>query len=603
MSDKKKFKELPTGDDYFANVISKNKYYVDKTLYLKSVFENDGSPVLLFTRPRRFGKTLLMNMFADFLRIKDSVKGDEQEISLDNTVLFKDTAIIKDKAFVEKYMGKFPVIFISLRDVKGDNFTEAYENLANEISNLASDYDYLLESDALSDIEKKKVARLQDDDYLKNKRNKSVLTSSLKVLAKSLYKHFKKQVIILIDEYDVPLAKAAEKKYHDKMVTLMSSFFDVLKSTPSNTTRYVAPVFKVVMTGCLKVAKNSIFTGVNNVVVNTVLNTQTKFTSIIGFNKAETKKVLEDYNLSEYEGMVKENYDGYRFYNEEMFCPWDVINFVAENYEHKLDGTESDIKPDNYWNATSSSKILQEYLGYLNKSIREKLQDLVDGKSIEVKINDSMNYDDLTLHDPDDFFSLLLHTGYLTAVGNPSKNNYLVKIPNKEILECFNSNITECFNDMVKEGPDFKAVNIAKALLNGNEKKVEDLLSEVILAYVSTRDFATKSNQENFYQGFLSGIFFNCKDVISCYRSNAEAGLGYLDFAFKDNPGKTAVVIEIKSCSSTDELLGAQKVALEQIKEKKYAESYIKDSSIDHVYAYAIAFSNKYCRVKIEKLK
>ena len=603
MSDKKKFKELPTGDDYFANVISKNKYYVDKTLYLKSVFENDGSPVLLFTRPRRFGKTLLMNMFADFLRIKDSVKGDEQEISLDNTVLFKDTAIIKDKAFVEKYMGKFPVIFISLRDVKGDNFTEAYENLANEISNLASDYDYLLESDALSDIEKKKVARLQDDDYLKNKRNKSVLTSSLKVLAKSLYKHFKKQVIILIDEYDVPLAKAAEKKYHDKMVTLMSSFFDVLKSTPSNTTRYVAPVFKVVMTGCLKVAKNSIFTGVNNVVVNTVLNTQTKFTSIIGFNKAETKKVLEDYNLSEYEGMVKENYDGYRFYNEEMFCPWDVINFVAENYEHKLDGTESDIKPDNYWNATSSSKILQEYLGYLNKSIREKLQDLVDGKSIEVKINDSMNYDDLTLHDPDDFFSLLLHTGYLTAVGNPSKNNYLVKIPNKEILECFNSNITECFNDMVKEGPDFKAVNIAKALLNGNEKKVEDLLSEVILAYVSTRDFATKSNPENFYQGFLSGIFFNCKDVISCYRSNAEAGLGYLDFAFKDNPGKTAVVIEIKSCSSTDELLGAQKVALEQIKEKKYAESYIKDSSIDHVYAYAIAFSNKYCRVKIEKLK
>ena len=214
-----------------------------------------------------------------------------------------------------------------------------------------------------------------------------------------------------------------------------------------------------------------------------------------------------------------------------------------------------------------------------------------------------MNYDDLKHHDPDDFFSLLLHTGYLTAVGNPSKNNYLVKIPNKEILECFNSNITECFNDMVKEGPDFKAVNIAKSLLKGDEKKVEDLLSEVILIYVSTRAFATKSNPENFYQGFLSGIFVNCKDVISDYRSNAEAGLGYLAFAFKDDPGKTAVVIEIKFCTSTDELLNAQKVALEQIKEKKYAESYIKDSSIDHVYAYAIAFSNKYCRVKVEELK
>lgn len=173
------------------------------------------------------------------------------------------------------------------------------------------------------------------------------------------------------------------------------------------------------MTGCLKVAKNSIFTGANNVVVNTVMNTQTKFTSIIGFNKEVTKKLLEDYNLSDYEEMVKENYDGYRFYNKEMFCPLDVINFVAENYEHKLYGTESDIKPGNYWNATSSSKILQEYLGYLNKSIREILQNLVDGKSIEVKINDSMNYDDLKLHDPDDFFSLLLHKGYLTAVGNP----------------------------------------------------------------------------------------------------------------------------------------------------------------------------------------
>lgn len=387
------------------------------------------------------------------------------------------------------------------------------------------------------------------------------------------------------------------------MVELISSFLGVLKSTPKNTNEDTAPILKVVMTGCLKVAKNSIFTGVNNVVVNTVLNTQTKFTSIIGFNKEETKKVLEDYNLSEYEEMVKENYDGYRFYNEEMFCPWDVINFVAENYEHKLFGTESDIKPGNYWNATSSSKILQEYLGYLNKSIREGPQDLVDGESIEVKINDSMNYDDLKPHDPDDFFSLLLHTGYLTAVGNPSKNDYLVKIPNKEILECFNSNITECFNDMVKEGPDFKAVNIAKSLLKGDEKKVVDLLSEVILTYVSTRDFATKSHPENFYQGFLSVIFVNCNDVISDYKSNAEAGLGYLDFAFKDDPGKTAVVIEIKSCTSTDELLNVQKVALEQIKEKKYAESYIKDSSINHVYAYAIAFSNKYCRVKVEALK
>ena len=599
MTDTQKYKLLPAGDDTYSEIITKNKYYVDKTLYLRSVFAEDGSSVLLFTRPRRFGKTLLMDMFADFFRLNYLNPSD----TTFQQKRFTDKKIMKDKAFVDKYMGQFPVIFISLKDIKGINYDIAKGGLINLVKELARTFSFLQKSEVLSEDDKLDLKNLCSDAYLKDPFNQNNLTSALSFLSSCLYKHFKRQVILLIDEYDVPLAKAAAGKYHKEMVELISSFLWVLKSTPKNTNEDTAPILKVVMTGCLKVAKNSIFTGVNNVVVNTVLNTQTKFTSIIGFNKEETKKVLEDYNLSDYEGMVKEKYDGYRFYNEEMFCPWDVINFLAENYEHKLNGTESDIKPGNYWNATSSSKSLQECLGYLNKSIRESLQDLVDGKSIEVKINDSMNYDDLKLHDPDDFFSLLQHTGYLTAVGNPSKNNYLVKIPNKEILECFNSNITECFNDMVKEGPDFKAVNIAKSLLKGDEKKVEDLLSEVILTYVSTRDFSTKSNPENFYQGFLSGIFVNCKDVISDYRSNAEAGLGYLDFAFKDDPGKTAVVIEIKSCTSTDELLNAQKVALEQIKEKKYAESYIKDSSIDHVYAYAIAFSNKYCRVKVEALK
>ena len=250
---------------------------------------------------------------------------------------------------------------------------------------MARNYSFLQKSEVLTEDEKFDLKNLCSDAYLKDPINQNNLTSALSFLSSCLYKHFKRQVILLIDEYDVPLAKAATGKYHEEMVELISSFLGVLKSTPKNTNEDTAPILKVVMTGCLKVAKNSIFTVVNNVVVNTVLNTQTKFTSIIGFNKEETKKVLEDYNLREYEDMVKENYDGYCFYNEEMFCPWDVINFVAENYEHKLNGTELDIKPGNYWNATSSSKILQEYLGYLNKTIREKLQDFVDGKSIEVK--------------------------------------------------------------------------------------------------------------------------------------------------------------------------------------------------------------------------
>ena len=221
----------------------------------------------------------------------------------------------------------------------------------------SSDTTFQQKSEVLSEDDKLDLKNLCSDACLKDPFNQNNLISALSFLSSCLYKHFKRQVILLIDEYDVPLAKVAAGKYHKEMVELISSFLGVLKSTPKNTNEDTAPILKVVMTGCLKVAKNSIFTGVNNVVVNTVLNTQTKFTSIIGFNKEETKKVLEDYNLSDYDGMVKENYDGYRFYNEEMFCPWDVINFVAENYEHKLNGTESDIKPGNYWNATSSSKI------------------------------------------------------------------------------------------------------------------------------------------------------------------------------------------------------------------------------------------------------
>lgn len=602
MTDIKNYKLLPTGNDSFTEVISKNKYYVDKTLYLKSVFEDDGSAVLLFTRPRRFGKTLLMNMFADFLRIKDNTKNEEHTTSVDNTILFKDTSVMKDATFVEKHMGQYPVIFVSLKNVKGDNFTEAYENLAEEISNLANDFNYLLESDSLSDIEKRKIARLLDDEYLKDQNNKSVLTSSLKVLSKSLYKHFKRQTVILIDEYDVPLAKAAEKKYHDKMVTLMTSFFDVLKSTPSNTTRYSAPVFKVVMTGCLKVAKNSIFTGVNNVVVNTVLDTQSQFTSIIGFNKNETEKLLDDYNLADYKNMVRENYDGYRFDDAEMFCPWDVINFVSNNYKHKLNHQEYKIKPDNYWINTSSSEILKDYVGYLSSSVTQRLQDLVDRKTIEVCVNDSMNYDDLKLHDPDDFFSLLLHTGYLTAVGNTSENNYTVKIPNKEILDCFKANIKKAFDDSLTLGSDKKAESLATDFLEGNTAEIVKTLNSLLSSYVSIRDLATKSKPENFYHGFMSGIFTVSDRWIKEYKSNFEAGNGYADISFRSSDMSRVAVLELKSSSTEKDIKNVAEKALLQIEEKQYTREFLELPTVESVIIYGIAFFNKQCFIVSKKV-
>jgi len=288
MADQRGFKLLPTGGDTFSEIINKNMYYVDKTSFLRTVFAEDESSVLLFTRPRRFGKTLLMDMFADFFRL-DYVNPTATSFQ---QKLFKDTEIMKDKSFVDKYMGQFPVIFISLKDIKGISYEVAKGELVNLVKGLARTYSFLQKSEVLTDDDKLDLKNLCSDAYLKAPINQNNLTSALSFLSSCLYKHFKKQVILLIDEYDVPLAKAASWKYHKNMEDLISSFLGVLKSTPKNTNEETAPILKVVMTGCLKVAKNSIFTGVNNVVINTVLSTRSEFPPIIGFNKEETKKFL-----------------------------------------------------------------------------------------------------------------------------------------------------------------------------------------------------------------------------------------------------------------------------------------------------------------------
>ena len=598
MADLNEFKLLPTGGDTFSEIINKNKYYVDKTSYLRTVFAEDGSSVLLFTRPRRFGKTLLMDMFADFFRL-DYINPTDTSFQ---QKLFKDTEIMKDKSFVEKYMGRFPVIFISLKDIKGISYEVAKGELINLVKGLARIYSFLQKSEILTEDDKLDLKNLCSDAYLKDPINQNNLTSALSFLSSCLYKHFKRQVILLIDEYDVPLAKAASGKYHKEMVELISSFLGVLKSTPKNTNEDTAPILKVVMTGCLKVAKNSIFTGVNNVVVKTVLDTQSQFTSIIGFNKKETRKVLEDYDLSEYESVVKENYDGYRFYNEEMFCPWDIINFVANNYEHKLNGTESDIKPGNYWITSTSSDVLKEYIGYLKEDIRQQLQDLVDRKTIEVSINDSMNYDDLKLHDPDDFFSLLVHTGYLTAVGNPSKNNYIVKIPNEEILNCFESNIKKVFDDNLTLGPDKKAEKLAKGFLEGNTSSVTCILNSLLTSYVSIRDLATKSKPENFYHGFMSGIFTVSEKWVKEYKSNFEAGNGYADISFRNSDKTKVVILELKSSPSEKDMKIVAQKALLQIEEKQYAKEFLELPTVQSIETYGISFFNKQCFIVSKKI-
>ena len=614
----KQFLALPVTGDTFAEVREKNRYYVDKTPYLKQVFSEDeavdenslidGTTVLLLTRPRRFGKTMLMNMFESFLNINYEKPGDTSI----QYKFFKGTKILEDQKFCKKYMGQFPVISITLKDVLGDDFESAYLKLAEVVSAKANEFSFLKESPYLNEMEKAKFNLLCDEIYLKkaDKQAISYVTSAIKSLSLMLYKHFNKQVYILIDEYDVPLAKAQEHGYHKDMVTLMSSFLGFLKDPQRDPEKDTSIISKVVITGCLKVAKNSIFTGVNNLYVNTVADQETKYTGMIGFTKDETQKILKDYELDDFSQTVKNYYDGYKFYDKEMFCPWDVLNFIDDNFNLKQTGNTDDIKPGNYWDKSSSDSALGEYLGYLTDNDNQKMQNLVNGKSISFQLNDSMNYDTLSEHKSDDFWSLLLHTGYLTVdwvqtqkeeLAKENNKDIFVRIPNLEILECFENNILDRFGKILSK--DNLALNIANALLEGKVDYVQDKLGPLLRSFVSVRDTATKAPHENYYHGFLNGIFTNCKDNLGEYHSNYESGDGYADITFKDIDCRKVAIIEIKSASVGSDLVTLSETALSQIEEKNYSEPFMSNRMIQSINAYGIAFAGKNCAVSVKKLK
>ena len=615
MSDKH-FLPLPYGKNGYEEIRNGGCYYVDKTPYIKTLIDTDKSAVMLFTRPRRFGKTVFMSTLNSFLKISKENPTDTSE----QLRLFEGTQILKDTEFCEKYMGKYPVIFITLKSVDGDNFEDAYKMFAIVVSKVASEYEYLLESPRLNDSDKDKLKKLSDISFLRLLENSDYLTNALNTLSALLYKEYGKLPVLLIDEYDVPLAKAsyhdllkyktydgkidANNTYHTRMVTLMSGFLGILKDENTLT--------KTVMTGCLKVAKNSIFTGVNNLKVNTVISSNMDLTGIIGFTKDETSKALKDYEMGEYAQVVKDNYDGYRFCDKEMFCPWDVINFIDENYINNLNGHKDLVHANNYWANTTSSSAVYEYLGYLTDKDTQKMQDLIDGKSISFSLNDSMNYDSLSEHNPDDFWSLLLHTGYLTLdwdktteeLKKDSNLNKVVfaKIPNLEILKCFTDNIKNRFDNSLKI--DNLANRIADAMLTGDNEFVQTQLRIYLKKFVSVRDIASKAPPENYYHGFLNGIFTNCsEEFFTEYHSNTESGDGYADILFTDSVGEKGVVVELKVCREKESRIKKAEEAISQIEEKNYAEPLFEDENITSVQAVGIAFSGKNCAVAVKKLK
>ena len=615
----KQFLALPYGKDSFPLLREGNCYFVDKTPYLKTIF-TDQSAVLLFTRPRRFGKTLLISMFDSFLKINPEKPFDNSK----QLELFKGTKILEDKEFCDKFMGQCPVITITLKKVDGTNFKEFYESFASAVYDVALRYEYLLNSHKLNNKDKTELDYLTTKDYLLKIENQQTVKDSLKTLSRLLYKEYGRRAILLIDEYDVPLAAASYRDRvnkvlyknrpdfvadcHDKMVALMKGFFDLLKTTPGDE----GAISKAVITGCLKVAKNSLFTGVNNFNVCSVVDREQKYTGIIGFTKEDTYKFLKDYELENFSEKVKEHYDGYKFFDKDMFCPWDVVNFIDENYKYNLNGETDSIRTNNYWLGTTSDKSLYDYLGYLTDSDNKKMQDLVDGKSISFKLNESMNYDTLSEHNSNDFWSLLLHTGYLTVdwektdeaeFSKDGKTNKEVfaRIPNLEILGCFNNNIKERFGNVVKR--DILALNISNALLEGNVDFVQNKLSPLLRSFVSVRDTATKAPHENYYHGFLNDIFTNCKDNLGEYLSNYESGDGYADITFNNLGGTKACVIEIKVCKEKESRAKKANEAIEQILEKHYADAIFEDENITSVNAVGIAFSGKNCFITCKKLK
>ena len=587
-------KSIGIGAELFHELIESNSYYVDKTPFIRTVFKENTSKVMLITRPRRFGKTLTMSTFYDFLSLNIENPGD---VSLQEK-WFKDTKIFEDKEFCSEYMGKFPVIFISLKSVSGNNFLRAYEQLGSTIYKMLCQFDYLAESKKLKEDAVNDFKQLKNEKYLCNPENQNAVKNSLERLCYWLYLHHGIKPVLLIDEYDVPIAKAAHNGYYREMIEIISPFL----SNALKTNMYLG---RAVLTGCLRAAKESIFTGLNNLQICSILDPGKKDISQgIGFTREEIQEVLTYYGLSDYYEEVRNNYDGYHFGTSHMYCPWDVMNFCNDNYE-MLGENRNLIRAGNYWINTSGNDVIEEFMGFIEPEDVDLMQDLLDGKSITAEVRTALCYGDLQNHDINDFWTLLLYTGYLTfdpTYRSSKKNEYSLYIPNEEIRDCFRDKILAFFktNSVMKTSIG----ELVKGLFEGDAEKVQDNLNTLLGKYVSIRDFATNAPKENYYHGFMNGLLVNGTSFIEEHKSNFESGDGYVDIIIASKNSDTVAILELKH---TDKPFGARLIAaqkaVEQITERGYPTVYVNDPLVRNVYAYGICFYKKLCSVVIKKMK
>lgn len=557
-----KKKKLPIGIENFEELQKEEFYYVDKTNLIRDLLMQ-WSKVNLFTRPRRFGKSLNMSMLKYFFE-----PGGDKEI-------FKKLAISGETEICEKYMGKFPVVSISLKGINGESYEKACAMAVQVIQSEARRFQYLLESERLTAYEKKIFASLLQADM-----GEDLLCSSLKIMSELLEKHHGCKVILLIDEYDVPLAKAFERGYYDQMVIFIRNMFEYALKT-NDSLKFA------VLTGCMRISKESIFTGLNNIKVLSVADVQ--FDEYFGFTDQEVKDMLDYYGFSNRYDEVKEWYDGYQFGNVGVYCPWDVINYCDTLK------ADPDAQPRNYWLNTSSNEAVRRFIRESDHAAtRREIEKLVAGEAITKEIHQELTYKDM-YDSIDNLWSVLFTTGYLTQRGKPDGDNFRLVIPNVEIRKIFTSQIMELFKEGVpKNGEALR--NFCQALRNGDAKSVERLLGEYLRKTISIRDtFVKRQMKENFYHGILIGIL-GFADTWSV-SSNKESGDGYSDILVETDDGETGIILELKYAED-GKLDESCREALRQINLRRYEEELL-DEGVEHILKYGIAFYKKRCRVML----
>ena len=563
MSNKKK---LPVGVDSFNKLVQHDFYYIDKTGLLVELLKN-WAEVNLFTRPRRFGKSLNMSMLQTFF-----------EIGCDKT-LFDGLKISEEKELCQEYMGQFPVISISLKGVEGQTFQEALAAMKYIIGQEALRFGFLLESDRLSDKDKDIYQQLTEIGKGTGSlfaMTNDVLGTSLKTLSDLLCRHYGKNVILLIDEYDVPLDKAFQYGYYDQMVSLLRVMFgNALKTNPS--------LYFAVLTGCLRISKKSIFTGLNNLKTLTITNAQ--FDEYFGFTDKEVKEMLAYYDLEEHYETMNEWYNGYRFGKTDVYCPWDVINFCDDLRD------DEDAYPQNYWSNTSGNAIVRRLIDKADSVTKNEVESLIAGDEVIKEIHQELTYNELD-QSIENMWSVLFTTGYLTQRGRVDGRKYRLAIPNREIRELFITQIREWFRQSSRKDTGTLEA-FCQAFPQKDAVKIEKLLNEYLWNTISIRDISGREKKENFYHGMILGLLRYKENWL--VKSNAESGEGYSDILIEVPESRTGIVVEIKYAEDAAFDSACNKV-IQQIEEKHYEAALLGDG-MENVVKYGIACYKKRCKV------